>query len=72
MFQGKLYPHQEKALTEVLACMSTLINAGAEVDPQPVDTIKSMLGIKLETIGDVMSKAIGSMVENQKQKRRVA
>ena len=48
--------------------MNTLISQGIEVDKQAVDTIKAMLGIK-EAIGDSMSKAIESCVENE---RRVA
>ena len=68
MFQKKLYPHQQKALTEALACMNTLISQGVEIDTQAVDTIKSMLGIR-ETINDSMSKAIASCIENE---RRVA
>lgn len=68
MFERKLYPHQEKALTEALACMNTLLNAGVEVDTQALDTIKAMLGIR-ETISDSMNKAIESCIEDE---RRVA
>lgn len=68
MLKKELYPHQRKVLTEALACMNTLISQGIEVDKQAVDTIKAMLGIK-EAIGDSMSKAIESCVENE---RRVA
>ncbi len=68
MFQKKLYPHQQKALTEALACMNTLISQGVEVDTQAVDTIKAMLGIR-ETISDNMNKAIESCTTDE---RRVA
>ncbi|PHS36015.1 MAG: hypothetical protein COB07_12830 [Sulfurovum sp.] len=68
MFQKKLYPHQQKALTEALACMNTLIAQGVEVDTQAVDTIRAMLGIK-GTMPDHMNKAIESCTTNE---RRVA
>ena len=68
MFERKLYPHQEKALLEALACMNTLISQGVEVDTQAVSTIKAMLGIK-ETISDSMNKGFVPSVVN---KRRVA
>ena len=66
MFKKELYPHQQKALTEALACMNTLISQGIEVDKQAVDTIRAMLGIR-ETISDSMSKAIGSSIENERE-----
>lgn len=68
MFQERLYPHQEKALAEALACMNTLISQGVDVDTQAVDTIKAMLGMR-ETISNSMSKAIESCTTNE---RRVA
>ena len=68
MFRRKLHDHETKALTEALACMNTLIKAGAEVDTQAVDTVRSMLGIK-GTMDESMNKAIAECVENE---RRVA
>lgn len=66
MFERKLYPHQEKALAEALACMNTLISQGVEVDTQSIDTVRAMLGIK-GMISDSMNKAIASMVEDEKR-----
>jgi len=68
MFRRKLHDHETKALTEALACMNTLLNAGAEVDAQSVSTIRAMLGIK-GTMDESMNKAIAECVENE---RRVA
>jgi len=66
-----LYPHQEAALMEALACMNTLISQGVRVDAQAVGTLRGMLGIK-GTISDTMNKAIGSMIETEKSKGRAA
>ncbi len=66
MFKKELYPHQQKALTEALACMNTLIASGVEVDAQAVDTIRAMLGIR-GTMDESMNKAIASMVEDERR-----
>jgi len=66
MFRRKLHNHEEKALREALACMNTLIAQGVEVDSQAVDTVKSMLGIRL-TMPDHLNKAIAECVKRERE-----
>jgi hypothetical protein len=71
MFGTKLFPHQEKALTEALGCMEAMQESGVPVDSDAMRTIKAMLGIRGK-IDESMSAACGSMMEAERAKRRVA